>query len=218
MNASFGVDTGLAILLKKAPGEELEYGFVMECLKGYKNPRVKLSHLLKIKALIRVKKGIYIFGAPIARHPYSSEVLANMIYGPSYISLEWACQYYRLIPEKVTTVTSITTQRSRQFQTPLGLFTYHHFPLQAFPVGVALVKLSDKQQALMATKEKALADLLVVRRGKFSSKKHFKETLFEDLRIEEEDLDSLDLEILKEIYLARPHSAINYLIQCREHE
>lgn len=212
------MDPGLAALLAKAPGEELDYGFVMECLRSYKNPRVKLNHLLKIKALIRVKKGIYIFGPQFARHPYSPEVLANMIYGPSYVSLEWACQYYRLIPEKVTTITSITTQRSRHFQTPLGLFTYDHLPKSAFSVGITLLKVSDKQQALIATKEKALTDLLVVRRGCFSSKKHFKETLFEDLRVEEEDVKQLDEELLAAIYKARPHSAIQYLIQCRNHE
>ncbi len=211
-----GIDPALAILLDKAPGEELDYGFVMDCLKAYKNPRVKLNHLLRIKALVRVKKGIYIFGKNFARKPYSSEILANMIYGPSYVSLEWACQYYRLIPEKVTTVTSITTQRSRQFQTPLGLFTYDHQPISIFSIGVTMIKLSDQKQGLIATKEKALADLLVLRRGAFSSKKHFKETIFEDLRIEQEDLDSLNLDLLNEIYQARPHSAIKYLIQCRE--
>ncbi len=216
MKRLLGMDPGIAVLRGKAPGEELEYGFVIECLNAYKNPRVKLNHLLKIKALIRVKKGIYIFGKNFARQPYSSEVLANMIYGPSYVSLEWACQYYRLIPEKVTTVTSVTTGRSKRFQTPIGLFTYDHLSIHAFPVAVTLAKFSDNQQALIATKEKALADLLVIRRGAFTSKKHFKETVFEDLRIEEEDFYSLNLPLLKEIYQARPHSAIQYLIQCRE--
>jgi hypothetical protein len=213
-----GIDPSIALILNQAPSEELDYGFVMECLKTCKNPRVKLHHLLKIKALIRVKKGIYILGKTFSRNPYSSEVLANMIYGPSYVSLEWACQYYRLIPEKVTTVTSTTTQRSRQFQTPLGPFTYDHLHRDVFSIGITLVKFSDHQQALMATKEKALADLLVLRRGRFSSKKHFKEVLFEDLRVEEEDLDTLNLELLQTIYQARPHSAIKYLIQCRNHE
>lgn len=216
MKKTLGIDPGLLILLEKAPSEELDYGFVMDCLKAYNNPRVKLSHLLKIKALIRVKKGIYIFGKNFARRPYSSEVLANMIYGPSYVSLEWACQFYRLIPEKVVTVTNATTQRSRQFQTPLGLFTYDHFPVKAFSIGVTSIKFSDKQHALVATKEKALADLLVIRRGGFSSKKHFRETLFDDLRVEEDDVSNLNLELLKTIYKARPHSAIHYLIECRE--
>jgi hypothetical protein len=216
MNRFLGIDPGLATLLDNAPCEELDYGFVMECLKFYKNPRVKVNHLLKIGALVRVKKGIYIFGEHFARRPYSSEVLANMIYGPSYVSLEWACQYYRLIPEKVTTVTSVTTQRTKQFQTSLGLFTYDHLPMQIFHVGVTLITFSDKQQALVATKEKALVDLLVLRRGGFSSKKHFKEILFEDLRVEEEDISSLNIELLKEIYQARPHTAVDYLIHCRE--
>lgn len=216
MSRLSGIDPSLATLLDKAPGEELDYGFVMDCLKAYKNPRVKLNHLLKINALIRVKKGIYIFGKKFSRHPYSSEILANMIYGPSYVSLEWACQHYSLIPERVTTVTSITTQRSRQFQTPVGLFTYDHLSRRVFPVGVTLIRQSNTQQALLATKEKALADLLVVRRGKFVSKKHFKETLFEDLRVEEEDLHTFNPELLNAIYLAHPHSAVKYLIQCRE--
>lgn len=210
------MDSGLAVLLNKAPGEVLDYGFVIDCLKAYKNPRVKLSHLLKIKALIRVKKGIYIFGDNFAKHPYSSEVLANMIYGPSYVSLEWACQYYHLIPEKVTTVTSITTQRSKNFYTPIGLFTYDHLSVHAFAVGITLIQCGEKQRAVIATKEKALCDLLVLRRGCFSSKKHFRETLFEDLRIEEGDLKTLDLKQLREIFLSKPHSAIKSLIQYRE--
>ena len=215
MGRILGIDPGLAIMLDRAPSEELDYGFVMDCLTAYKNPRVKLHHLLKINALVRVKKGIYVFGKKFSRRPYSPEVLANMMYGPSYVSLEWACQFYRLIPEKVTTVTSITTQRSRQFQTPLGLFTYDHLPLPVYPAGIILIRFSETQQALVATKEKALADLLVVRRGGFSSKKHFLETLFEDLRIDEDILNTLNLDLLNEIYRARPHSAIQYLVQWR---
>jgi predicted transcriptional regulator of viral defense system len=216
MRRSTGIDPGLSLLREKAPNEELEYGFVVDALKVYKNPRVKLHHLLKIGGLVRVKRGIYIFGKNFARRPYSPEVLANMIYGPSYVSLEWACQYYRLIPEKVTTVTSVTTQRSREFKTGLGLFTYDHLPQQVFFVGVTLINVSKTQAALVATKEKALADLLVLRRGRISSKKQIKEIIFEDLRIEEEDLNSLDYELLKEIYLARPHSALEYLLQCKD--
>ena len=78
------------------------------------------------------------------------------------------------------------------------------------------MKFSDNQRALIATKEKALVDLLVVRRGAFSSEKHFKETVFEDFRIEEDDFYNLNLPLLKEIHQARPHSAIQHLIQCRE--
>ena len=208
-----GVDPGLALLLQRTSNEELDYGFVMDCLRLYKNPRVKLCNLLKIGALVRVKKGVYIFGPTCARKLYSPEVLANMIYGPSYVSLEWACQYYRLIPENVTAVTSVTTQRSRSFQTPAGPFSYHHQPIEVYPVGVGLMHVSDRQTALIAAKEKALVDLLVVRRGGFSSKKQLRTTLFDDLRIEEEDLAGLDRALLQEINKARPHSAVQYLME-----
>ncbi len=210
-----GIDSGLAAILGKAPSEELEYGFVMECLKGYANPRIKLNHLLKIGALVRIKKGIYVFGSRFARRPFCREALANMIYGPSYVSLEWACQYHQLIPEKVTTVTSMATQRSRRFQTPVGMFTYAHSPLKGFHVGVTLISFSDKQRALVATKEKALVDLLIVRRGAISSKKQLSETLFDDLRVEEDDVRRLSLDGLHEIYTARSHSAIRYLLAYR---
>lgn len=208
-----GIDQGIATLLKKAPNEELDYGFVMDCLKEYQNPRVKLHHLLKIGALLKVKKGIYIFGNNFARYPYCSEVLANMIYGPSYVSLEWACQFWRLIPERVSTVTSVTTKRSKQFNTPLCTFTYDHLPIAAYSVGISYVRFSERQQALIASKEKALIDLLVLRRGSFKSVKHLKETLFEDLRVEEEDINTLNFEHIEEIYAAYPHSATKYLLQ-----
>src|SRR5262245_11089731 len=135
MKGSLGIDHALAILIEKAPSNVFDYGFAMECLKEYQNPRVKLHHLMKIGAIIRVKKGIYIFGEKFARAPFSHESLANMIYGPSYVSLEWACQRYGLIPERVYTVTSVTTKRSKNFNTPLGAFTYDHLHPEAYPVG-----------------------------------------------------------------------------------
>lgn len=206
--SSLGIDPAINLLLEKASGPEMDYGFVMDTLRIYKNPRVKLNHLLKIKALIRVKKGLYIFGDKFSRHPYSPEILANLIYGPSYLSLEWACAYYNLIPEKVITITSVTTKRKKQFQTPIGLFTYDHLPISAYSVGINLV-----QSALFATKEKALCDLLVIRRGSLSSKKQLREILFEDFRIENVDLKQMDKNLIAEIYKAHPHSAIKFLME-----
>ena len=46
------------------------------------------------------------------------EVLANLIYGPSYVSYEYALTYYGLIPERVFEVTSATTQKNKMFNTP----------------------------------------------------------------------------------------------------
>jgi len=76
-------------------------------LKGTR-PRDKISDLLKKGTIIRVKKGLYVFGEDNRKKPYSKEILANLIYGPSYISLDYALQYHGLIPERVEAVTSVT--------------------------------------------------------------------------------------------------------------
>ena len=57
-----GLDPALLKLKQRAQGNELTYGFVMDCLSDYSSPRAKLTRLLESEALIRVKKGLYIFG------------------------------------------------------------------------------------------------------------------------------------------------------------
>src|SRR5262245_48006349 len=182
------MDPAMAVLRMRAPSEELDYGFVMDCLRDYRFPRTKLTQLLKSQALIRVKKGLYIFGSLFNRKPYSLETLANVIYGPSYISLEWALQTYKMIPERVEEITSVTTKRSHMFNTPIGRFSYAHRPILAFSVGLIRQQISEYQSYLIATPEKALVDQLVIRRGQVSTILELEQILFEDFRIEEEDL------------------------------
>ena len=149
---------GMAHLIRQlqnlSPGEEIDYTFVMDCLKGYSSPRAKLTSLLKNKDLIRVKKGLYVFGSDYRRQPYSLEIMANKIYGPSYVSLEYALAYYGLIPEYVTEITSVTIKRSRSFSTPIGRFSYFHLPCQLYCVGFNLISVRDHATALLATPKK----------------------------------------------------------------
>lgn len=207
------MDRAMMILLSEAPSEILDYGFVMHCLKEYKFPRSKLSHLLKNGSLIRIKKGLYVFGSIFSRRPYSLEVIANLIYGPSYVSLEWALQTYGILPERVEEVTSVTFKRKQMFTTPIGRFSYAHRPLFAYPTGVVRKQLSEYQSYLIATPEKALVDLLVVRRGQISTLSELKHLLFDDLRIEEDDIQKLNLPLLTKINTIYPNSTITLLIK-----
>jgi len=50
--------------------------------------------------------------------------LANRLRRPSYISLETALRYYNWIPESVFSITSITTAKPMEWQTPVGHFIY----------------------------------------------------------------------------------------------
>jgi predicted transcriptional regulator of viral defense system len=143
--------------------------------------------------LIRVKKGIYIFGETYAQGPFSREVLANMIYGPSYVSLDYALHYYGLIPERVEAVTSVTCGRSRRFSTPVGLFLYRMIPMEAYQIGMDRVEIERERSYLMATTEKALADKLWQDRGTgIRTQKEMRSYLLEHLRIDPEGLRKLD--------------------------
>jgi hypothetical protein len=59
--------------------EEFDYQTLMDGLKGYARPRDKISDPLQKGIIIRVKKGLYIFGDEYRRRPYSREILANLM-------------------------------------------------------------------------------------------------------------------------------------------
>ena len=193
-------------LRKQVPAEEFDYQRLLDGLKEYSRPRDKITDMLRKKMLIRVKKGIYVFGETYARGPFSREILANLIYGPSYISLDYALHYYALIPERVEAVTSVTLGRSRRFSTPVGLFVYRMIPMEAYQIGMEQVELERGRSFLIATPEKALADKVREDRGTgIRTRKEMRSYLLDHLRIDPEGLRKLDPDRLAAI-LSRYHS------------
>ncbi len=186
------------IMRKRALTEEIDYPFVMSCLSNYKNPRSKLTKLLKNKELVRVKKGLYIFGEDLRKRPYSLEVLANLIYGPSYISYEYALSYHNLIPEAVTKVTSATSKRIKNFKTTVGEFSYQYIPPTVFHAGIKWEEIDEWTHFFLATKEKALADF-IAKLKPFQNKEDLLEYLIEGMRIDREDLFQFNLQLTQEI-------------------
>jgi predicted transcriptional regulator of viral defense system len=183
-------------LRKKVAGEEFDYQVLMDVLRGYEHPRDKITALLRQGIIIRVKKGIYVFGEKYSRGPFSREVLANMIYGPSYVSLDYALHYYGLIPERVEAVTSVTCGRGRRFSTPVGLFIYRMIHLRAYQVGIDQVEIEGDRPFLIATPEKALADKIHDDRGTgIRTQEEMKDYLLKNLRVDPESLAKLDAEV-----------------------
>jgi hypothetical protein len=177
----------LEAVRKIAGREEIDYQFLLSVLREYTHPRDKISEWLKSGDLIRVKKGLYIFGKQIAQTPYSLEVLANLIYGPSAISLSYALSFYGLIPERVTTITSITNKRNKTFSTQVGEFTYQYLNPLKYPVEIELFESSKQNHFLIASPEKALCDHihLTDKNIQFSTLDDVDKYLFYDLRIDE---------------------------------
>ena len=174
-------------LRKIAGREEIDYPFLLSTLSEYAYPRDKISSWLKSGDLIRVKKGLYVFGKHAALYPYSKEVLANLIYGPSAISKIYALSYYGMIPERVSEMTSITNKRNKLFNTPVGLFSYQYLNNRKFSIGIQLMQSSTSNSYLIASPEKALCDHIYLsdRRWAFQKLDDLENYLLQDLRIDE---------------------------------
>lgn len=192
--------------------EEFDYEYLIQALRNYKKPRDAVTRLLRNGSIIRVKKGLYVFGENYRRGVICKESLANLIYGPSYISLEYALSYYGFIPERVEQITSMTPLRSKTFQTPIGIFAYVHLLLRKCAVGVTLVETDPHHNFLIATPEKALADRISFHKN-LSSIQDVYSYVCEGLRIEEELLTRLRLPLLNEIEKIYSNPAVTHLAQ-----
>ncbi len=192
--------------------EVFDYQVLTDALSGYSKPRDKITKLLSGDAIVRIKKGLYCFGEGLRREPVSREQVANLIYGPSYVSLDYALSYHGLIPERVEVVTSVTTRRSRSFETPLGPFSYRMLNEARYVTG-AILEATGKTTFLIATPEKALVDKIWTDR-RFSGKRlsDFGAYLLDDLRIDEEALGRLNESRLESIALACDSAKINRLV------
>ena len=74
------------------------------------NLKMKAKRLEYDGDIIRLKKGLYVASPLTSRLKLSPFLLANHIYGPSYVSMQTALRYYGLIPEAVYSVQSMTTR------------------------------------------------------------------------------------------------------------
>ncbi len=192
--------------------EEFDYGTLMHVLRDYKKPRDALTRFLRDGSIVRVKKGLYVFGRNYHKRTICKESLANLIYGPSYLSLEYALSYYGLIPERVEQITSMTSLRSKMFATPLGTFSYTHLHQQKFAIGVTMAEVDPEHQFLIATPEKALADKISFYKNLTSTRDVFS-FVCEGLRIEEDSLTKLHIPLLIKIEDAYRNPAVTYLVR-----
>lgn len=164
---------------------------MLDLLHNYKRPNDKISELVKSGELIPLKKGLYVPGEKTDLAGPEPFLIANHLWGPSYISFESAMSYWGLIPERVYEVSSATMKLSRKFKTPKGRFSYRYLPSPYYSFGINSVELSLGQVALVATPEKALCDKIVTTSGlALRSTVQTRNFLLDDLRI---DIGSLKL-------------------------
>ncbi len=166
---------------------------LMSLLREYKRPYDKINELVKQDLLMPVKRGIYMPGANLKISPPEKILLANHLYGPSYVSLETALSHWGMIPERVFEISSATTNISKTYKTPVGRFSYIHLGLPYYSFGIQQVQLTKRQTVMMASPEKALCDKIITTSGVIlRSTKQTMELLVEDFRIDLQTLRNLD--------------------------
>ena len=190
---------------------EFDYNLLLHVLKEYKKPRDKIRGLLRNGDIIRVKKGLYVLGKEYNK-PYNKYILANLIYGPSYITAQTALAFWNMIPERVELMISMSAKRKKQFETPVGRFLYLYCPQTVFNMGIQLEDAGDQKHFFIASPEKALCDMTAMQTH-ISTKKAMKEFL-ELMRLDFSVGKKPDFSLLEKIKAGYKRKSIHLLVTC----
>jgi len=136
-------------------------------LAGPVNPaaiHLQLSRWVTSGRIYQLRRGLYAIAPPYQKVKPNPFVIANRMVRASYVSCQTALAYYDLIPDIVQVTVSVTAGRPGRWETPLGVYQFHHIQ-QDLLRGYRMLDLGNHQQALVATPEKALLDLIYLTPG-----------------------------------------------------
>lgn len=175
--------------------------------KDYSDVYNKIKRLVNEGKLFQVTRGLYETNEKV-----SGFLLAQYIYGPSYLSFEFALSYYNLIPERVYDYTCATfkKKKSKVYNNYFGTYTYKDTYYIAYPYGINSV-MYDNYCYLIASKEKAICDMLYIK-PQVNSITSLKKLLFEDLRIDINEFSKLNQdELIKisKLYINKSNQILN---------
>lgn len=171
---------------------------IKTCFPDLAAPAKKIQAMEQSGEIIRLKRNLFIVNSELTGKETDPCLCANHLYGPSYVSLQWALSYYGMIPEQVFLMTSTTTKHSRSFKTPIGSFSYRQVPASYFPIGVQSVE-KDGINFLIASREKALCDTILYDNFvPHQSMKALGTFLEEDMRLDMDILYELDTDIIEQ--------------------
>ena len=205
------MDTLIETTLQKMP--IVDYATIKSILikNRYKSINDKISYMKEKGLLYSLKKGLYVYNSPFLKTLVSREIIANNIYGPSYISYDYALSYHALIPERVDEVSSATTKNAKRFSNKYGVFSFKHMDTKLFALGVNIAT-AKQGNFMIASPEKALCDKIYTTRAlSIRSKKAMLEYLIDDIRIDMDELDSFDLNIVKEYINITKSTRVKFL-------
>lgn len=173
-----------------------------EKYKDYQDLYGKIKRDIDNNILFPIVKGVYETEGNVSGH-----LLSAFIYGPSYLSFEYALFYHNLIPERVVNYTNATFNKNKRkkYQNKFGTYLYRDVPNDAFPYFVNSF-VNKTYSYFIASPEKALCDMLYIL-PPARSKKVFKSMIFDDLRINKALFKQLNFENI--LFLSNKYKSTN---------
>lgn len=171
------------------PHIPLEYDVLLDANKQYRSAKDRISRAVKNGEYLRLRHGLY-YPAKDAGEITTEKkwLIANHLYGPSYVSAQSVLSHFGIIPEAALTITSCTIHRAKSFPTLVGDFVYKKVPQNYFSVGLTLTR----DNAVAALAAKALCDMVVCKRsGRIQSMSGMSRYLLDDLRLDTDMLFSV---------------------------
>ena len=162
-------------------------------LRGYSRPYDKIMEMVNQGILVQLRRGLYMTSPLVSKITPEPFLIANHLYGPSYISLDSALFQWGLIPERVFEISSVTPRMSKKIMVQNVVYSYTHLPIAYSPLGIQSISLTKTQTVLIASPEKALCDKVITTAGiNLRSKQQAMAFLVEDLRIDKDQLRELN--------------------------
>lgn len=166
--------------------------------------------------LVPLKRGMYVVSQEITLQEPCLGLIANHLYVPSYVSLQYALRQYGLIPERVMLNTNITTCHARSFSNSLGSFSYHNVGRAYFALGITS-RTEGASSYMIATPEKALTDTILFTSKVPNSLVGLNQFLEEDMRFDMDALRDMNIPLLQTIAEVTPKRPIiqNLITLCQ---
>lgn len=167
---------------------------LLEELANYRDPFGKIKRLCRDQKLFPITKGIYETDSSV-----SGYLFAPVIYGPSYLSFNYALAHYGLIPEAVHEYTSATCNKGKKkiYHNGFGDYSYRDIPAEAFPYETRIIKENGYVYSI-ATPEKALCDM-IYGLSPVKNLTELQELLFENMRLDQSEFEKLDKDAITDL-------------------
>ncbi len=201
--------------LSKYSDQPISTQVLLGLLKGYSRPYDKIMEMVNQGIIYQLRRGLYVTTSLVSTNAPEPFLIANHLYGPSYVSLDSALFYWGLIPERVFEVSSVTPKVSKKIMAQNVVFSFTHLSETYYPLGIKSFSQTETQTILIASPEKALCDKVITTTGiNLRSKKQALAFLVEDLRIEKDQLRELDVRgMLKWLSVCPKSGSIKILIE-----